>query len=66
MEHPETESEHRLEHSGDELEERLERLDEDIDEAREELKQRQRDATHPGEEVAGDWEGESSGAQRAG
>jgi hypothetical protein len=66
MEHPHTESERDLERSGDELEERLEHLDDQIDEAKEELEERREDAASPGEEVAGDWEDESPGAQRAG
>jgi hypothetical protein len=66
MEHPETGSEHRLERSSDELEERIERLDDHIDDAKEELKDRKADAGQDVDEVAGDWEGKSEGAQRAG
>jgi hypothetical protein len=66
MEHPRSDAEERLEQSGDDLEARLERLDDRIDEAQDKLDERRADAEAPGESVAGNWEGESSGAQRAG
>ena len=66
MEHPRSDAEEQLEKTGDELEERLERLDEHLDEAHHELDERRQDAAEPAEDVAGDWEGESSGAQRGG
>lgn len=47
--------------AGDRMEKRLDGLDEDIDEAKTVAAQRQ-DAPDPTDEVAGDWEGEASGA----
>jgi hypothetical protein len=50
-----TDPERELEQTGDELEERIEHLDDQIDDARQEAKAR-REESHPGEDVAGDWE----------
>ena len=48
---------------GDRMEERLDGLDDSIDEAKKVAAQRQ-DAPDPKNQVAGDWEGEASGADQ--
>jgi hypothetical protein len=55
-----------LQQTGDELEERLERLDDHIDESRHVVEARSEENEDPFENVAGDWEDESDGAQRGG
>jgi hypothetical protein len=66
MEHPHSQAEEGLERSGDELEERLEQLDEHIEESEQKLEGRRDDAGQPVDDVAGDWEDKSAGAQQGG
>jgi prefoldin subunit 5 len=64
--HPRTDAERNLERDADELEHRIEQVEEHIEQAEHKLQDRKRDADQPVEEVAGDWEDESEGAQRGG
>ena len=48
--------------SSEELEQRLDQLGDHIDDAKHELAARQEDAAEPGEDLAGDWDGQSRDA----
>jgi hypothetical protein len=57
------EAERQLTHDADELEHRIGRIDDHLEDAKAELKDRRADA-QPTDEVAGEWEGESGGANQ--
>ena len=66
MERPHTESERSAARTEEQLTERLDDLGEEIDEARRTVHENMAEADQPLEDRAGDYEDESSGAQRAG
>jgi len=66
MERPQTDSERSAARTEEQLTERLDELDEEIDEAKQTVRENMAEADQPLEDTAGDYEDESSGAQRAG
>ena len=66
MERPKTDSERSAARTEEQLTERLDELGEEIDEAKRTVRENMAEADQPLEETAGDYEDESSGAQRAG
>ena len=66
MERPHTDAEDRAAGTEEQLSERLDKLSDDIDEASRRVHENMAEADQPLEETAGDYEDESSGAQRAG
>jgi hypothetical protein len=66
MERPQTDPERSAARTEEQLTDRLENLEEDIDEAKQTVRENMAEADQPLEETVGDFEDESSGAQRAG
>jgi hypothetical protein len=66
MERPDTDAEHSAARTEEQLSERLDDLGEDIEEAKRTVHENMADADQPLEDTVGDFEDESSGAQRAG
>jgi hypothetical protein len=66
MERPHTDSERKAAHTEEQLTERLDELGEEIDEAKQTVRENMAEADQPLEDTVGDYEDESSGAQRAG
>jgi hypothetical protein len=66
MERPDTDAERSASRTEEQLTDRLDDLGEEIDEAKRTVRENMADADQPLEDTAGDYEDESSGAQRAG
>jgi hypothetical protein len=66
MERPDSDAERSAARTEEQLSERLDHLGEEIDEAKQTVRENMAEADQPLEETAGDYEDESSGAQRAG
>jgi hypothetical protein len=65
MERPDTDAEHSAARTEEQLSDRLDDLEEEIDDAKRTVRENMAEADQP-LEAAGDYEDESSGAQRAG
>ena len=66
MERPDTDAERGAARTEEQLSERLDELGEEIDQAKRTVHENMAEADQPLEDTVGDYEDESSGAQRAG